>query len=177
MLLAIDIGNTNIVIGVIREDEIVFKVRIATDRTRTSDQYGVEIKNMLEAFGVHREDISLWLSGREMKVFASQGQIRTAALSMKLAQLEIFRRETGESPILLLDDVMSELDMTRRTRLLGEISGVQTFITCTDESDLEGCREKRSYRVSMTDKGTARIQEVSAGEQVEKESMDDIDFT
>ncbi len=52
MLLAIDIGNTNIVIGCIREDEIVFKARIATDRIRTSDQYGVEIKNMLEAFGV-----------------------------------------------------------------------------------------------------------------------------
>lgn len=58
MLLAIDIGNTNIVIGCIRDDEILFKARIATDRTRTSDQYGVEIKNMLEAFGVSREDIS-----------------------------------------------------------------------------------------------------------------------
>ena len=58
MLLAIDIGNTNIVIGCIQNDEILFKARIATDRTRTSDQYGVEIKNMLEAFGVRREDIS-----------------------------------------------------------------------------------------------------------------------
>ncbi len=58
MLLAIDIGNTNIVIGCIRDDEILFKARIATDRLRTSDQYGVEIKNMLEAFGVGREDIS-----------------------------------------------------------------------------------------------------------------------
>lgn len=58
MLLAIDIGNTNIVIGCIREDVIVFKARIATDRTRTSDQYGVEIKSMLEAFGIKREDIS-----------------------------------------------------------------------------------------------------------------------
>ena len=58
MLLAIDIGNTNIVIGCIKDDEILFKARIATDRTRTSDQYGVEIKNMLEAFGVKREDIS-----------------------------------------------------------------------------------------------------------------------
>lgn len=58
MLLAIDIGNTNIVIGCIRDEEILFKARIATDRTRTSDQYGVEIKNMLEAFGVQREDIS-----------------------------------------------------------------------------------------------------------------------
>ena len=57
MLLAIDIGNTNIVIGCIKDDEIVFKARIATDRTRTSDQYGVEIKNMLEAFGVSKDDI------------------------------------------------------------------------------------------------------------------------
>ncbi len=57
MLLAIDIGNTNIVIGCIKDDEIIFKARIATDRTRTSDQYGVEIKNMLEAFGVSREEI------------------------------------------------------------------------------------------------------------------------
>lgn len=57
MLLAIDIGNTNIVIGVIQEDEIVFKARIATDRLRTSDQYGVEIKNMLEAFDIQINDI------------------------------------------------------------------------------------------------------------------------
>ena len=57
MLLAIDIGNTNLVIGCIRDDKILFKARIATDRTRTSDQYGVEIKNMLEAYGVKRSDI------------------------------------------------------------------------------------------------------------------------
>lgn len=58
MLLAIDIGNTNIVIGCIRDDQILHKARIATDSIRTSDQYGVEIKNMLEAFGVQRSDIS-----------------------------------------------------------------------------------------------------------------------
>ena len=58
MLLAIDIGNTNIVIGCIQDDKILFEARIATDRTRTSDQYGVEIKNMLEAFGVKKEELS-----------------------------------------------------------------------------------------------------------------------
>ena len=58
MLLAIDIGNTNILIGGIRDDQIVFKARIATDRTRTSDQYGVEIKNMIEAFGGHLSEIT-----------------------------------------------------------------------------------------------------------------------
>lgn len=58
MLLAIDIGNTNLVIGCILDDEILFKARIATDQTRTSDQYGVEIKNMIEAFGVKVNDIT-----------------------------------------------------------------------------------------------------------------------
>ena len=58
MLLAIDIGNTNLVIGCIKDDAIIFKARIATDKARTSDQYGVEIKNMLEAFGIQKEDIS-----------------------------------------------------------------------------------------------------------------------
>ena len=130
------------------------------------------------SFGIHREDIALTLKGRDMKVFASQGQIRTAALSMKLAQLEVFRGETGEAPILLLDDVMSELDMTRRTRLLEEISGVQTFITCTDESDLEGCRERRSYQVWMDDAGFGRVKEASAGEEVrqDEDELDDFEL-
>ena len=57
MLLAIDIGNTNIVIGVIEDDVIRFEARIATDQVRTSDQYGVEIKNVLEAYGVTKDEI------------------------------------------------------------------------------------------------------------------------
>lgn len=129
-------------------------------------------------FGIHREDIGLTLSGREMKVFASQGQIRTAALSMKLAQLEIFRRESGEAPILLLDDVMSELDMSRRTRLLDEISGVQTFITCTDETDLEGCHDKRSYRVSA-DEGIAKAEWSTSGEEIAEQNayLDELELS
>ncbi len=127
------------------------------------------------SFGIHREDIALTLNGRDMKVFASQGQIRTAALSMKLAQLQVFQEETGETPILLLDDVMSELDMTRRTRLLDEISGLQTFITCTDETDLDGCRERRSYQVSMNLDGFAQVQETSAGSECATVNEDDLD--
>lgn len=128
-------------------------------------------------FGIHREDMTLMLAGKDMKVFASQGQIRTAALSMKLAQLALFRQVSGEAPILLLDDVMSELDMSRRTRLLGEIGDVQTFITCTDESDLEGCRERRSYRVSLGGDGGAQLTESSAGEAVDEknELLDDFE--
>ena len=130
-------------------------------------------------FGIHREDVGLTLSGREMKLFASQGQIRTAALSMKLAQLDVFQSETGEAPILLLDDVMSELDMTRRTHLLDEISGVQTFVTCTDESDLDGAKNRRTYRVSMNEEFQGQVQETREGEKVETAEpvMDEPDFS
>lgn len=129
-------------------------------------------------FGVHREDILLTLMDRDMKLFASQGQMRTAALSIKLAQLSVFRDVTGEAPVLLLDDVMSELDMNRRTRLLDEISGVQTFITCTDASDLEGSLEKRSYQVRMQKTMTAEIKSISEGESYEIfEEDEDPDFT
>ncbi|MBQ8201632.1 MAG: DNA replication/repair protein RecF [Clostridia bacterium] len=153
--------------------EVVGYVRESLQKGRQEDLYRGGT-----GFGVHREDINLTLNGREMKVFASQGQIRTAALSMKLAQLAVFRSETGEAPILLLDDVMSELDMTRRTRLLEEISGVQTFITCTDESDLDGCRERRSYQVSMDLDGFAHVRENSAGAVVTTaiDSLDELDF-
>lgn len=156
------------------EKEIAGQIREGLKQARHEDTF-----RGTTSFGVHREDISLTLSGREMKLFASQGQIRTAALSMKLAQLEVFRQETGEAPVLLLDDVMSELDMTRRTRLLEEISGVQTFITCTDESDLEGCREKRSYQVWMEQGGCANVREISQGEAVAPRRMllEDPDFT
>lgn len=131
------------------------------------------------AFGPHHEDLLLTLSGREMKTFASQGQTRTAALSLKLAQLALFRETTGEAPILLLDDVMSELDMTRRRHLLSELEGVQTFVTCTDESDLDGCGEHRSYRVSLNGTLTAEVLETQAGEEVpiEEPVTEDPDFT
>ena len=119
------------------------------------------------SFGPHHEEIELTLSGRPMKLFASQGQQRTAALAMKLSQLALFRQETGDAPVLLLDDVMSELDMTRRTRLLSELEGLQTFVTCTDESDLEGCGLHRSYRVSLTEDLTAAVAQTGEGEEIQ----------
>jgi len=134
------------------DEDIVTNVAQHLYRNRQHD-----ILRGTTSFGPHREDLLLTLSDREMKLFASQGQIRTAALSLKLAQMEIIHQHAGESPILLLDDVMSELDMTRRTRLLQEISGVQTFITCTDASDLDGCLHHRSYLVQTDEKNMGYI--------------------
>ncbi len=123
----------------------------------------VDMNRGAATHGPHREDLSLSLNDREMKLYASQGQVRTAALAMKLAQLLLFREETGEMPVLLLDDVMSELDMNRRVRLLREIDGAQTFVTCTDESDLDGSRERRTYRVSLDGERHARLEETQTG--------------
>lgn len=83
-------------------------------------------------FGPHRDDIDIFLNGVEVKSFGSQGQQRTAALSLKLAELEIIKQRTGDYPILILDDVFSELDEHRRRRLIKFTDRCQTFITTTD---------------------------------------------
>jgi DNA replication and repair protein RecF len=83
--------------------------------------------------GPHRDDFQILLNGREARLFASQGQQRTMVLSLKMAELEFIKGETGEFPVLLFDDVFSELDEQRRLALLEAIDGrVQTFITGTE---------------------------------------------
>ena len=87
--------------------------------------------------GPQRDDLQMSLDGDGLRMFASQGQQRSAALSMKLAELDIMREETNDSPVLLLDDVFGELDAARRKCLLSEIGDAQIFITCTDKSFIE----------------------------------------
>ncbi|MBQ8444674.1 MAG: DNA replication/repair protein RecF [Clostridia bacterium] len=82
--------------------------------------------------GVHRDEIDFYLNDVEVKSFGSQGQQRTVALSLKLAELEFIKNKVGEYPILLLDDVFSELDSERRKKLLKFTSKTQTIITCTE---------------------------------------------
>ncbi|MBE5736675.1 MAG: DNA replication/repair protein RecF [Clostridiales bacterium] len=82
--------------------------------------------------GPHRDDIKIESNGIDLRTFGSQGQQRTGALSLKLAELEVFKDNIGEYPVLLLDDVLSELDETRQSKLLEFVSSVQTLITCTD---------------------------------------------
>lgn len=86
------------------------------------------------SYGPHHDDIVLTVNGINLRTFGSQGQQRTGVLSLKLAELEFLRSETGEYPILLLDDVMSELDVKRRQQLLHFIrrERIQTLITATD---------------------------------------------
>lgn len=85
--------------------------------------------------GPHRDDISFLINGVDARKYGSQGQQRTVALSLKLAEIELVKKLIHDNPILLLDDVMSELDATRRNALLSSISDIQTIITCTGYDD------------------------------------------
>lgn len=95
-----------------------------------------EIERMQSLVGSHRDDMVLKLNDSDLKRFGSQGQKRTAVLSIKLAELGILQKSTGRKPILLLDDVFSELDGLRQESLLRNIKDFQTFITCTEVSEL-----------------------------------------
>lgn len=82
--------------------------------------------------GPHRDDLKIKINGEDVRLYGSQGQQRTSALSLKLAELEVFKDRFNEYPVLILDDAFSELDKSRRARLLTYVKGVQTIITCTD---------------------------------------------
>jgi len=99
--------------------------------------------------GPHKDDLLVDIDGHPAKVFGSQGQTRTAALSLKLAQREIFQEETGEWPVLLLDDVLSELDAKRQAFVLNRIQGGQIFITCCEEDKLEGLEGGRAFHIQQ----------------------------
>lgn len=101
-----------------------FKKQLQAKRT-------VDKKQCSTTTGPHRDDISFLVNGIDIRKYGSQGQQRTAALSLKMAEIELVKRVIRDMPILLLDDVLSELDTNRKNFLLGSIEGVQTLITCT----------------------------------------------
>lgn len=87
--------------------------------------------------GIHKDDIDISINGANARIFASQGQTRTAALSLKMAEREISMQDTNECPVLLLDDVLSELDAKRQKFVLNRIGGGQTLITCCEDERLQ----------------------------------------
>jgi DNA replication and repair protein RecF len=96
--------------------------------------------------GIQTDDIKVSVNGIDVRKFGSQGQQRTASLALKMSEVDLYYQEKGEYPILLLDDVFSELDMTRQERLLQKIEGLQTIITCT-HFEFEGVKNVRFFQV------------------------------
>ena len=94
-----------------------------------------DIRQGSTQIGPHRDDIRITINGTDVRVFGSQGQQRTAALSLKLAEIELVKRAIKDTPVLLLDDVLSELDSSRQQYLLDSIHDIQTLITCTGIDD------------------------------------------
>lgn len=94
-----------------------------------------DIKMKVTEVGPHRDDVIFMINGIDIRKYGSQGQQRTTALSLKLAEIELVKEITGDTPILLLDDVLSELDGNRQNYLLNSINNVQTIITCTGLDD------------------------------------------
>lgn len=117
-----------------------------------------DIYRKVTGCGPHRDDISFFVGEENLKLFGSQGQQRTAALSLKLAEIELVRKKIGENPVLLLDDVLSELDRKRQHHLLNSMDGIQTLITCTGLEEFVGDR-KRFNHIFHVENGMVNEQE------------------
>ena len=129
------------------QDEAILFEQFMVKLTQVKEQ---EFRRGVTLIGPHRDDIGFYINDKEAQVYGSQGQQRTTALSIKLAELELIHEEIGEYPILLLDDVLSELDHNRQTQLIETFqSKVQTFITTTglESVNMEKLKDAGIYYV------------------------------
>lgn len=110
--------------------------------SRKEDMY-----NGVTSIGPHRDDLEFKINGFSARSFSSQGQKRSIALSLKLAEAEVICKKVGESPCFLLDDVMSELDPDRQNFILNHIKGMQAFITCCDPSNIRNLKEGKVFNI------------------------------
>ena len=97
--------------------------------------------------GPHRDDMEFFINGLSLKIFGSQGQRRSAIIALKLSEAEILKKNTGEQPIAILDDVMSELDLSRQDYLLNHIKGWQVFITCCDPNNIKMLDNGKVFKI------------------------------
>ena len=167
LLISKDI-KTNDAVNMINEiipeihDKLTFgkeKILLCYDKNVDCDIYYDEllkirdkdIKYQTTQIGPHRDDIIFTVNGMDVKKYGSQGQQRTVALSLKLAEIELVKKLINDNPILLLDDVMSELDSNRRDALLESIDDIQTIITCTGYDDFikERLNIDKIYKVTQ----------------------------
>ncbi|MCU9613490.1 DNA replication/repair protein RecF [Caldibacillus lycopersici] len=136
-------------INVSEDDDLSKMVNVYEEKYNEVKQR--EIDRGVTLFGPQRDDVLFYVNERDVQTFGSQGQQRTTALSVKLAEIELIKSEIGEFPILLLDDVLSELDDYRQSHLLSTIQGkVQTFVTTTSVEgiDHETLKEANTFKIS-----------------------------
>ena len=123
--------------------EIESKLREKFEKSRKDD-----IRTGVTNYGPHRDDIEILINGKNAKAFASQGQQRSAVLSLKLAEASVLKNRMGEEPVILLDDVLSELDSGRQNFLLNELNSCQVFITCCEKSGREQLKDGKIFYIN-----------------------------
>lgn len=111
-----------------------------------------DIETRTTKYGIHKDDLNIFINDLDVRLYGSQGQQRTASISLKLSEIELIKKEVGEYPILILDDVFSELDETRQKLLVNNLSQVQMFIT-TAEISHKNIFEKCNTTIFNIDKG------------------------
>ena len=125
----------------------------ADDLVSISERFAAALKNAqntdvrmgFTSVGPHRDDLMIEINGLSARTYGSQGQQRSIVLALKLAEADILFEKTGERPVILLDDVMSELDMSRRDYLLNHLDGRQVFITCCDPETVRLMEKGRGF--------------------------------
>lgn len=127
------------------EDEEEIEAEFLKKLSQVSER---EIELGLSQYGIQRDDFKVTINGKEARIYGSQGQQRTCVLTLKLAQTEHIKSIKGEYPVLLLDDIMSELDINRRRYLIGKIKDKQVMITCTDIDDVGEGKKGKIFKIS-----------------------------
>ena len=125
-------------------------------RRALEERESEEIRAGVSLVGPHRDDFDILIGGESCRIFGSQGQQRSAVLSMKIAECEAARAVFGEYPVLLLDDILSELDPQRQSYILHHISGKQVVITTCDRDRFAGLAQQNLFEV---ENGTIRRQQ------------------
>lgn len=129
------------------EDSDSVEVIAGKLRKKLLDNRKDDIRTGVTNHGPHRDDIEILINDKNAKAFASQGQQRSAVLSLKLAEASVLKERMGEEPVILLDDVLSELDSKRQDFLLNELTDCQVFITCCEKSNKEQLRQGKIFQL------------------------------
>ncbi|MGL6105689.1 DNA replication/repair protein RecF [Romboutsia sp.] len=119
-------------INICEDDTIEIVQNKFLDKLKLSRNHDIETRTT--RYGLHKDDLNIFINGLDVRLYGSQGQQRTASISLKLSEIELIKNEVGEYPILILDDVFSELDEIRQKLLVENLSVVQMFITTAEVS-------------------------------------------
>lgn len=116
---------------------------------RLKAEFSADVKQGFTGLGPHRDDLELLVDGIPVKTYGSQGQQRSSVIALKLSEAKLLQKVTGEDPVMLLDDVMSELDVSRQSYILNHLKGMQVFITCCDPSNAMRLETGRIFRMEQ----------------------------